>query len=302
MNFLGDRIELKGWEKYRGGLNVKDDSTGTHSVYTVIRGLEIMFHVSTLLPHDEADAQRLQKKRHLGNDVVLIVFCDSEDVMFDPQEIHSQFNHVFIVVVPLAELSPAGKRQYRVALARKPGVPVIEPFFKYPAIFEETESFREVFLTKCINSERLAMYAPDFVRKVYRTRKEMMNLTLEGVEAKKKESVLSRAMHSAQEAAASATPAARRLFAKKDRTSKPSQEDLSGGSSESTSPRPAGEASKSASLRAPSPRSSSEQHKRNRSIASFMGSITKKKDSPDGTRPASHNGPAPRKSNASDEL
>ncbi len=32
-------------------------------------------------------------------------------------------------------------------------------------------NFREEFLTKLINAERMAMYAPDFVRKMYRTRK-----------------------------------------------------------------------------------------------------------------------------------
>ncbi len=63
-----------------------------------------MFHVSTFLPRRIGDEQCLDKKRHLGNDVVVIVFCDDENVMFDPLEMHSQFNHVFVVVVPLGKI------------------------------------------------------------------------------------------------------------------------------------------------------------------------------------------------------
>ncbi len=42
-----------------------------------------MFHVSTELPFDAADAQCLERKRHLGNDVVVIVYLEG-DGQFDP--------------------------------------------------------------------------------------------------------------------------------------------------------------------------------------------------------------------------
>lgn len=184
MDMLGEKVRLKGWDKYSGGLNVKDDTTGEFTYYTTIRGYQIIFHTSVLLPHRETDEQRLDKKRHIGNDVVVIVFCDTEEVMFDPMEIHSQFNHVFVLVVP-AGVSASGKKQYRIAVVRKPGVPFIEPKFKYPGVYEEGDVFRELFLTKLINAERLSMYAPDFVRKMYRTRRELMNLTLKDVKTKK---------------------------------------------------------------------------------------------------------------------
>ena len=112
------------------------------------------------------------------------MFCDSEDVKFDPLEIHSQFNHVFVVVVPAGK-SPAGKQLYRISIVRKFGVPAIEPKLTYPAVYEEGDIFREMFLTKLINSERLSMYAPDFVRKMYRTRKELMNVLIKDVKTKK---------------------------------------------------------------------------------------------------------------------
>ena len=43
-----------------------------------MKGIEIMFHVSALLPFQELDLQRVERKRHLGNDVVLIIFHESK--------------------------------------------------------------------------------------------------------------------------------------------------------------------------------------------------------------------------------
>ena len=45
-----------------------------------------MFHVSTMLPHEECDAQKLQKKRHIGNDIVCVAFLESDDALFWPGE------------------------------------------------------------------------------------------------------------------------------------------------------------------------------------------------------------------------
>jgi RAP1 GTPase activating protein 1 len=67
------------------------DTTGTTSVYTTHVGYEIMFHVSTLLPYNAKDKQQLERKRHLGNDVVVIVFKDSDEP-FAPNTVKSEFN------------------------------------------------------------------------------------------------------------------------------------------------------------------------------------------------------------------
>lgn len=50
-----------------------------------------MFHVSTLIPFYPKDEQQVERKRHLGNDIVLIVFKEGE-TPFNPLCIHSQFN------------------------------------------------------------------------------------------------------------------------------------------------------------------------------------------------------------------
>jgi len=53
------------------------DTTGTHSVYTTMDDYEIMFHVSTLLPHNPRDPQQVERKRHIGNDICVIVYLDA---------------------------------------------------------------------------------------------------------------------------------------------------------------------------------------------------------------------------------
>ncbi|NXW48285.1 GARL3 protein, partial [Nyctiprogne leucopyga] len=59
LHLLGDTITLKGWTGYRGGLDTKNDTTGTCSIYTVFQGHEIMFHVSTMLPYSRENKQQV---------------------------------------------------------------------------------------------------------------------------------------------------------------------------------------------------------------------------------------------------
>lgn len=71
---------------------------GLYSVYTNWRNIEIMFHVSTLLPYEKHDAQKLQRKRHIGNDIVCVVFLEADNTRFSPACIKSHFLHTFILV------------------------------------------------------------------------------------------------------------------------------------------------------------------------------------------------------------
>ncbi|XP_019506039.1 PREDICTED: rap1 GTPase-activating protein 2 isoform X2 [Hipposideros armiger] len=94
---LGDTITLQDFKGFRGGLDVTHGQTGVESVYTEFRDREIMFHVSTKLPFTEGDAQQLQRKRHIGNDIVAIIFQE-ENTPFVPDMIASNFLHAYIVV------------------------------------------------------------------------------------------------------------------------------------------------------------------------------------------------------------
>ena len=74
LRMLGQKIPLAEHRGYRGGLDTQYGQTGEQSVYEVFRGKEIMFHVSTLLPYTGNEPQQLQRKRHIGNDIVAIIF------------------------------------------------------------------------------------------------------------------------------------------------------------------------------------------------------------------------------------
>lgn len=57
-----------------------------------------MFHVSTQLPYERHDPQKLQRKRHIGNDIVCVVFLEADNTAFSPACIKSHFLHTFILV------------------------------------------------------------------------------------------------------------------------------------------------------------------------------------------------------------
>lgn len=162
---LGDKIELNGWTKFRGGLDVKTGTTGTYSVWTEYLGHQIMFHVSVLLPYSCDNAQQLERKRHLGNDIVNIIFQDGEgDSLFDPTSIKSQFNHVFAVVRYDKE-----QHAYRLSVSSREDVPVYGPSLPNPAIFTDPQLFRDFLLIKLMNGEKSCYGAPVFRKKMQRT-------------------------------------------------------------------------------------------------------------------------------------
>ena len=82
-------------------------------MYTKFRGNELMFHVSTMLPYSINDKQQLTRKRHIGNDLVTIVFQEAGSLPFSPKTIRSQYQHIFIVVRAINPNTP--HTQYRLA-------------------------------------------------------------------------------------------------------------------------------------------------------------------------------------------
>ncbi|XP_023244034.1 uncharacterized protein LOC111641977 [Centruroides sculpturatus] len=172
-NFLQKlEIYLTGFDKYKGGLDTVHDLTGTESVYTSWRGIEIMFHVSTLLPHEDHDPQKLQKKRHIGNDIVCVAFLEAEDTLFSPACIKSHFLHTFIVV----KTSPkkTNPTVYQVSVVSRDEVGAYKPYLWHCSVFEKDPLFREWLLTKIVNGERASYSAPKFARMQDRTRSQML--------------------------------------------------------------------------------------------------------------------------------
>lgn len=164
LDFLGTRIQLQGWKNFRGGLDVKSGSTGDCSLYTSYRGYEIMFHVGPYLPL--SDEQQLERKRHIGNDIVLIVFLE-DSTPYSPLTIKSEFNHVIFLVHPIKKY---GKTYYRLQIVAKNTVAPFGPPLLFPSCYEKSPHFREFLLTKMINAERAAVACQVFTSKLERTR------------------------------------------------------------------------------------------------------------------------------------
>uniref|UniRef100_A0A3B4EKA3 Rap-GAP domain-containing protein n=1 Tax=Pygocentrus nattereri TaxID=42514 RepID=A0A3B4EKA3_PYGNA len=172
LDLLGERVRLKGWEKYRAQLDTKTDSTGTHSLYTRYQDYEIMFHVSTMLPYTANNRQQLLRKRHIGNDIVTIVFQEPGALPFTPKAIRSHFQHVFIIVQvhePCTE-----NTYYRVAVTRSKDIPLFGPLFPKGARFPRSLAFRDFLLAKAINAENAAEKSEKFRSMATRTRQEYL--------------------------------------------------------------------------------------------------------------------------------
>ncbi|XP_023593889.1 LOW QUALITY PROTEIN: signal-induced proliferation-associated protein 1 [Trichechus manatus latirostris] len=173
LNLLGDVVQLKGFENYRAQLDTKTDSTGTHSLYTTYQDHEIMFHVSTMLPYTPNNQQQLLRKRHIGNDIVTIVFQEPGSKPFCPTTIRSHFQHVFLVVQVHAPCTP--HTSYRVAVSRTQDTPAFGP--SLPAgggPFPANADFRAFLLAKALNGEQAAGHARKFHSMATRTRQQYL--------------------------------------------------------------------------------------------------------------------------------
>jgi hypothetical protein len=171
LNLLGDRVKLKGFKHYKAGLDTNSDMTGKESVYTTFQGKEIMFHVSTLLPYEPLDRQQIERKRHIGNDVVTIIFQD-ENTPFCPSSIRSHFLHAFIVVQ--VEHPNCSDTVYKVSVAARNILGTIEPALPVPAVFKKGQEFRDFLLTKLINAEIVARGTSKFKELNMRTRQQLL--------------------------------------------------------------------------------------------------------------------------------
>ncbi|XP_061640034.1 rap1 GTPase-activating protein 1 isoform X6 [Phyllopteryx taeniolatus] len=176
LEFLGQKIELHDFKGFRGGLDVAHGQTGTESVYANFHGKEIMFHVSTKLPYTEGDSQQLQRKRHIGNDIVAIVFQEA-NTPFVPDMIQSNFLHAYAVVQ--VEDACTDNVTYKVSVTARDDVPFFGPALPDPAIFRKGPELREFLFTKLINAEYACYKAEKFSKLEERTRSALLETLYE---------------------------------------------------------------------------------------------------------------------------
>lgn len=134
---LGTLCRLRGAKFNTGGLDTSDDMDGEFTYCWRDRCIELIFHIPTMMPTNRDDDMTYpNKKRHIGNDFVNIIFNDS-GLPYNFNTFPSAFNYVHIVISPESRASfvgrrldsdPDGKeRYYKVRVMSKPGFPEISP-------------------------------------------------------------------------------------------------------------------------------------------------------------------------------
>merc|ERR1719233_1898994 len=178
LDMIGKRVPLSEHSGYRGGLDTQFGQTGEYTFYTQHQEKEIMFHVATLLPYSETDNQQLQRKRHIGNDIVTLVFQEGS-TPFSPDMVTSHFLHSYIVVTPLD-----GGERYRVSVTARADVPYFGPSLPSPPIFRRGAEFRDWLLCKLINAETACYKAEKFSKLEQRTRTSLLSNLVEELTSK----------------------------------------------------------------------------------------------------------------------
>jgi len=100
---------------YLGGLD-RSGTDGQCAYFYQDEIMQVIFHVATLMPTNPEDPHCSNKKLHIGNDFVTVIYNDSSQP-YPFGTIKGHFNFVEVVVDPL----PGNMN--RVCLAAKKGVP-----------------------------------------------------------------------------------------------------------------------------------------------------------------------------------
>jgi hypothetical protein len=134
---LGTLARLKNAKFNTGGLDTRGDADGEFTYVWRDRCMELVYHITTMMPTDPNDDMTYpNKKRHIGNDFVNIIFNDS-GLPYNFDTFPGAFNYVHIVISPESRASfvdrridanPDGKdRYYKVQVVTKPGFPDVSP-------------------------------------------------------------------------------------------------------------------------------------------------------------------------------
>ena len=100
LNEISDQVNLRGFHKYRGDLDTKDDLHGDYSYYTQYENHEIMFNIAPIIPSTKANGQCIERKGLIGNAFVCVVFQEP-GTLFSPDFISGKVTQIYITVHPI---------------------------------------------------------------------------------------------------------------------------------------------------------------------------------------------------------
>jgi hypothetical protein len=178
LNALAGRVALQGHVGYAGGLDTKRNNTGEHSYYTQFAANELMFHVATMLPFTPNDRQQVSRKRHIGNDCVVIVHLAHDAPPFQPDNFVSKFQLVFVVIRDVDGGEEGGGKGYKVKTVRLQEVPCFDALDR-ASVFDSTAvangSFRQFVLATVINAENASYSSVRLLKLLDRTRRALLD-------------------------------------------------------------------------------------------------------------------------------
>jgi hypothetical protein len=139
---IGRLINLRGQvDVYAGGLDPDEDGEYAYAWWDDIG--QILYHTATLMPNHEHDPHFNYKKRHIGNDLVRIVWNDS-GMPYRFDTLATQFQFVNIVIEPhslgaIAAFSNSlhENEYFRVVVQRAPGMTEFTPIGNFKLISAE---------------------------------------------------------------------------------------------------------------------------------------------------------------------
>ncbi|KAL7718439.1 Rap GTPase-activating protein [Entamoeba marina] len=166
LTLLGDKVELFGFQGFAGGLDTKNRLMGEFTIANKFSqdNIEVVFHVAPYLPFMETNDQQLDKKRHIGNDVVVLIFKEYNGTPepIDITSFKTQFNHAFVVVgFDVSQQNAPEDYVYSVNICCKNNVAPAAPFITTDE-YKHGELFSKFLISKLINAERMSQDATTF--------------------------------------------------------------------------------------------------------------------------------------------
>jgi len=166
---LGWPIDIASHRGYLGGLDPKL-TTGVTAPYYANSIMEVIFHEITSMPTNPSDNQQIHKKRHVGNDIVHIVYSENTGDYL-PTTITSQFNDAHIIVYPL----PNGL--YRIQIYRKDNVQLFGPLIHGMCISKRL--LAPLVRQTAINANRYVRYNTGGYSRPFPTRRRALDEIVE---------------------------------------------------------------------------------------------------------------------------
>ncbi|KAF0697084.1 Aste57867_12191 [Aphanomyces stellatus] len=173
---LGWEIDLASHRGFVGGLDVnpKSLSNGTKTVYYSNSTSELIFHVVTMMPTKDSDPQQIDKKRHVGNDYVHVVWSDNMRA-YSQSTITSNFNFVQVVIFPLKE--PMYEGLYLIEVLTKPNVPLFGPLMT--GMIVSRANLPELVRQTVMNANRACRQQTQWYMAPYTTRRKLIEEVVE---------------------------------------------------------------------------------------------------------------------------